>query len=153
MESCNSSIIELFDETGESLCSIIERDSEVWEVFPVLFISRWALTEPVAIVIIDLMLEYCNLGLKSLDFLPMDIISDPDGVSEPSDNGPELVWGQVRGGSEDILHRGGGERKSPGVSGGESNSCTFLGEVAGLEGVIWAKTEMPWEAISGLFRG
>ena len=153
MESCNPSIIELLDETGELLCSVIKRDSEVWEVLPVLFISRWAFAKPIIVIVVDLLLEYSDLSFEPLDLLPVDIISDPDGVSEPSDNGPELVWGWVRGGSEDVLYRGGGERKSPGVGGGESNSCTFFSEVAGLEGVIWAETEVSWEAISGLFRG
>ena len=90
MESSNPSIIELFDEAGELLCPVIEGDCEIWEVLPVLLIPRWALCKAI-IISIHPLLKYCNVSLKSLDLLPMDIISDPDGGGESGDNGPELV--------------------------------------------------------------
>ena len=152
MEACNPSIIKLFDETGESLCSVIERDSEVWETLPVLLIPRWAFAEAV-IIVVHLLLEGCNVSLESLDLLPVDIVSDPNGSGESSNDGPELVRGRIGCGSEDVLHRGGREGESPRVSGGESDSHTFFSDIADLEGVVWAKTEVSWEVVSGLFRG
>ena len=83
----------------------------------------------------------------------MDIVSDPDGGGESGDNGPELVQGWIRCGSKDVLHRGGREGESPGVSGGESNSSTFLSDCAHLKGIVLAGAKMSWEAVSGLFRG
>ena len=152
VEPSNPSIIELLDEAGKSFCSVIKGDSEVREMLPILLVPRWALAEAV-VVIVHPLLKCCNIGFEPLDLLPMDIVSDPDGGSKSSDNGPELVRGQIGHGSKDILHRGGGEGESPGVSGGESNSHTFLGDLTHLEGVILAEAEMPWEAVSGLFRG
>ena len=121
-------------------------------MFPVLLVPRWALAEAIVIIIHPL-LKYHNVGLKPLNFLSMDIISDPDGGSESSNNGPELVQGRVRCGSEDVLHRGGREGESSGVSGGESNSCTFFSDFAHLKGIVWARAKMFWETVSGLFRG
>ena len=152
MEPSNPSIIELLDEAGEPLCPVIEGNSEVWEMLPVLLIPRWALWE-VSIFVIHPLLKYCNVGLKTLNFLPMDIVSDPDGGGEPSNNGPELVWGQIRCGSEDILHRGGREGEPPGVGGGKSNSHTFFDDCTHLKGIVLAKAKMSWEAVNGLFRG
>ena len=152
MESSNPSAIELLDEAGDPLCSVIEGNSEVWEAPPVLFVPRWALAEGIVFVVHPL-LKSRNVGLETLDPLPMDIISDPDSGGEPSNNGPELVWGWIRCGSEDILHRGGREGEPPGVSGGESNSCTFFSDHAHLKGIVQAKAKMSWEAVSGLFRG
>ena len=152
MKPCNPSIIELLDKVGKSLCSVIKRDSEVWEVLPVLLIPGWALAKAIVIVVHPL-LKYHNVGLKPLDFLPMDIVSDPDHGGKSGNNGPELVWGQIRCGSEDILHRGGREGESPGVSGGKSNSHTFFSDFAHLKGIVWAEAKMSWEVVSGLFRG
>ena len=152
MESCHPSIIELLDEAGEPLHSIVKGDGEVWEAFSVLLIPRWALAE-VIIIIVHPLLKCCKIGLETLDLLPMDITSDLDGGSKSSDNGPELVQGQIRCGSEDILHRGGREGEPPGVSGGESNSCTFFGDFAHLKGIVCAEAKMSWEMFSGLLRG
>ena len=152
MQSFDPSIVELFDETGESLCSIVEGDGEVWEASIVFFIPWWALGKTIP-VIVDLLLEYSDLSLKSFHLLSVDIISNPDGVSESVNDGSELVWRQVRSGGEDILDRSGGEGESPGVDGGDCNLGPLLSEVAHLEGVICSEAEMPWEAFSGLFRG
>ena len=113
------------------LCSVIEGDGEVQEVSVVLLIPRWALGEAI-VVIVDLLLEHCDLGLKSFHLLSVDIVSNPDGVSESIDDGPELVWGWVRSGSEDVLYGSGGERESPGVGGGKGDPCSLLGEVSCL---------------------
>ena len=152
VEPCHPSIIKLLDKAGKLLCPIVERDGEIWEAFSVLLISGWTLAEAIVVVVHPL-LKCCKIGLEPLDFLPMDIISDLDSGSKSSDNGPELVWGQIRCGSEDILHRGGREGEPPGVSGGESNSCTFFGDFANLKGIIRAEAKMSWEAVSVLFRG
>ena len=98
-------------------------------------------------------MKYCNTGFKSLDFLPMDIISNPDGGGKAVDNGPELVQGQIRCGSKDILHRGGREGEPPGVGGGESNACNLLGDFTDLKGIVLTKAKMSGEMVSGLFRG
>ena len=135
VESSDPSIVELLDEAGILLCPIVKGDSEVWEALSVLLIPRWALVEAIIIVVHPL-LKYHNVSLEPLNLLSMDIVSDPDGGSEPGNNGPELVQGQIRCGSEDILHRGGREGESPGVSGGESNSCTFFGDFAHLKGIV-----------------
>ena len=152
MEPSDPSIVELLNEAGEPLHSVIKRDCEIGEVLPVFLIPWWALTEAI-IFIIHPLLKYHNVSLESFDLLPMDIVSDPDGGSKPSNNGPELVQGWIRCGNEDILHRGGREGESPGVSGGKSNSCTLLGDRAHLKGIILAEAKMSWEAVSGLFRG
>ena len=131
MQSCNSSIVELFDETGESLCSVVEGDGEVWKASIVLFIPGWALGEAIVIVI-DLLLEHCDLSLKSFHLLSVDIVPNSDGVSESIDDGPELVWGWVRSGGKDVLYRGGREGESPRVSGSEHNPCSLLSEVLRL---------------------
>ena len=152
MEPSNPSIVELLNEAGEPLHPIIEGDCEIGEALPVLLIPWWAFAEAIVFIVHPL-LKYRNVSLKPLDLLPMDIISDPDGGGESGDNGPELVWGQIRCGSEDVLHRGGRERESPGVSGGESNSCTLFGDCAHSKGIILAEAKMSWETVSGLFRG
>ena len=152
VESCHPSIVKLLDEASKSLGSIVEGDGEVWEMFSVLLISGWALAEVVVIVIL-LLLEGCEIGLKTLNLLPVDIILDPDGSSKSSDDGPELVRGRVRCGSEDILHRGGGKGESPGVSGGKGDSRTFLIDFTHLEGIVCSEAEMSWEMFSVLFRG
>ena len=152
VEPCHPSIVELLDEAGESLCPIIKRDGEIWKALLILLVSGWTLAEAI-IVIIHPLLKCHKVSLEPLDFLPMDIISDPDSGSESSDNGPELVWGQIRCGSEDILHRGGREGEPPGVSGGESNSHTFFSDFAHPKGIIRAEAKMSWEVVSGLFRG
>ena len=152
MESCHPSIIELLDEAGEPLSSVIKGDGEVWEASSVLLIPRWALAE-VIVVVVHPLLKCHKIGLKPLNLLPMDIISDLDGGGKSSDNGPELVWGWIRCGSEDVLHRGGREGEPPGVSGGESNSHTFFSDLAHLKGIVCAKAKMSWEAVSGWFRG
>ena len=125
VEPCHPSIVELLDEAGELLCPIIERDGEIWKVFSVLLISGQTFAEAI-IVIIHPLLKCHKIGLKPLNFLPMDIVLDLDGGSKSSDNGPELVQGWIRCGSKDILHRGGREGEPPGVSGGESNSVSVL---------------------------
>ena len=152
VEPCHPSIVELFDETGKSLCSIVEGDGEVWEMLSVLLIPRWTFAKSI-IFIIHPLLKCRKIGLKPLDFLPMDIVSDPDSSSESSDNGPELVWGWIRCGSEDVLHRGGREGESPGVSGGKSNSCTFFGDFAHSKGIICAEAKVSWKVVSSQFRG
>ena len=152
VESCHPSIVELLNEAGESLGTIVKGDGEVWEMFSVLLIPGWAFAEVIVVVIIHLLLKGCEIGLKTLDFLPMDIILDLDGSSKSSNDGPELVQGRVRCGSKDILHRGGGEGESPGVSGGESDSRTFLVDFAHSEGIVCSEAEMSWETFSVLFR-
>ena len=92
MQPCNPSIVELFDETGELLCSIVEGDGEVREVSVVLLVPQWALGETIPVVV-DLLLEHSNLGLKSFHLLSVDIVSNPDGVSKSVNDGSELVWG------------------------------------------------------------
>ena len=152
VEPCHPSIIELLDETGELLCSIVKGDGEIQEAFSILLVS-WQTFAEVIIVIVHPLLKCHKIGLKALDLLPMDIASDPDGGSESSNNGPELVQGRIRCGSEDILHRGGREGEPPGVSGGKSNSCTFFGDFAHSKGIVHAEAKMSWELVSGQFRG
>ena len=152
MEPCDPSIIKLLDETGESLHSIVKQDSEVWEALPIFFIPQWAFAKAIVFIIHPLLKSH-NVGLEPLDFLPMDIVLDPDSGSESGDNGPELVQGQIRCGSEDILHRGGREGEPPGVGGGKSNSCTLLSDHAHSKGIVRAEAKMSWEVVSGLFRG
>ena len=152
VESCHPSIVELLDKAGESFGPIVKGNSEVWEMLSVLLISRWALAE-VVVVVVHPLLKGRKIGLETLKLLPMDIVLDPDGSCKSGNDGPELVQGQVRCGSEDILHRGGGEGESPGVSGGESDSHTFLGDFTHSEGVVRSETKMSWEMFSVLFRG
>ena len=76
----------MLDEAGEPLCAIIKGDCEVREALPIFLIPRWAFCDTVFIV--HPLLKYCNVGLEPLDFLPMDIISDPDGGGESGNNGP-----------------------------------------------------------------
>ena len=152
MEPSNPSIVELFDEIGKLLHSIIEGDHEVWETLLVLLIPWWALRKTITVVVHPL-LKYCNVSLESFNSLPMDIISNPDSGSKSSDNGPELVWGWIRCGSKDVLHRGGGEGESPGVSGGESNSSNFFSDFTNPKGIVLAEAKTSREMVSGLFRG
>ena len=154
MKPGGPSIIELLDEAGESLSSIIEGDGEVGETSVVLLVPWWAFGEAVSIVVaIDLLLEHGNVSLKSLHLLSVDIIPNPDSVSESIDDGPELVRGWVRSGGEDVLYGGGGKREPPGIDGGDGNLRPLLGEVSALEGIIHPKTEVSREVFRGLFRG
>ena len=152
MEPCDSSIIKLLDEAGELLCTIVEGDGEVGEMLLVLFIPRGTLCKSI-IFFVHPLLKYWNTGFKSLDFLPMDIISNPDGGSKAIDNGLELVWGWIRCGSEDILHRGGREGEPPGVGGGENNACNLFSDFTDLNRIVLTKAKMSREMVSGLFRG
>ena len=87
MQSGNPSIIELFDETGESLSSIIEGDGEVGEASVVLLIAGQGLGEPISIVVvIKLLLKVGDVSLKSLHLLSVDVISDSDRGGEPIDD-------------------------------------------------------------------
>ena len=131
MQSCNPSIIELFDETGKPLCSIIEGDGKVGEASMVLLIPRWALGEAIP-VIVNPLLERGDFGLESLHLLPVDVVPNSDHVSKSIDDGPELVRGWVRSGSKDILYGGGGKREPPGVDGGDGNLRPLLSEVSHL---------------------
>ena len=154
MESSNPPIIELLDEAGKSLGSVVKGDGEVGEMSIVLLVPQWAFGEAISIiVIVGLLLEHGNFGLESLHLLSVDIVPNSDGVSESIDDGPELVRGWVRSGGEDVLYRGGGEREPPGINGGDGNLRPLLGEVSALEGVICPEAEMSGEAFHGLFRG
>ena len=154
VKSGSSPIIELLDEAGESLGPIVEGDGKVGEMSIVLLIPWWALGKAISIVVIvGLLLEHSDFGLESLHLLSVDVIPNSDGVSESVDDGPELVRGWVRSGSEDVLYRGGGEREPPGVNGGNGNLHPLLGEVSALEGVVRPETEVSREAFRGLFRG
>ena len=152
MQSSSPSIIELLDETGKLLCSVIEGDGKVGEMSIVLLIPQWAFGEAI-IVIVGLLLKHSNFSLESLHLLSVDVVPNSDGVSESVDDGPELVRGRVRSGSEDILYGGGGKREPPGVNGGDGNLHPLFGEVSALEGVVSPKTEVSREAFHGLFRG
>ena len=152
VEPGHPSIIKLLDKAGKSFSSIVKGDGEVRKVLSILLISGWAFAE-VIVVIIHPLLKCHKIGLKPLNLLPMDIVLDLDGGSKSGDNGPELVQGQIRCGSKDILHRGGREGEPPGVSGGESNSRTFFSDFAHSKGIIRAEAKMSWEAVSVLFRG
>ena len=153
MEPSDPSIIKLLDEAGELLSSIIEGDGEVGETSIVLLRPWWALGKAISIIVIGLLLEHGNFGLESLHLLSVDVVPNPDSVSESIDNAPELVRGWVRSGGEDVLYGGGGKREPPGIDGGNGNLCPLLGEVSALEGVICPKTEVSREAFCGLFRG
>ena len=152
VESSHPSIVELLNKAGKPLGPVIKGDGEVWETFSILLIPGQTLAE-VVVIVVHLLLKCHKIGLEPFDLLPVDIISDLDGGSQSGDDGPELVWGQVRCGSEDILHRSGGEGKSPGVSGGECDSHTFFIDLANLEGVVHSEAKMSWEMFSVLFRG
>ena len=152
MKSCHPSIVKLLDEAGELLGPVIKGNSEVWKALSILLISGRTFAEAI-IFIVHPLLKCCKISLKVLDLLPMDIVSDPDCSGKSGDNGPELVQGQVRCGSKDVLHRGGREGETPGVSGGESNSCTFFSDFAHLKGIILAKAKVPGKAVDVWFRG
>ena len=83
----------------------------------------------------------------------MDIVSNSNGVSKSRNDGLELVWRQVGGGCEDVLHRGGREREAPGVNGGESNLSNVFGDFADLKGVVVPKAKVAGEVAPVLFRG
>ena len=153
MQSCNPPVIELLDETGKSLCSVIEGDGEVWETSVIFLIPWWALGKAIPIIVIDLLLEHCNLGLKSFHLLSVDVVSNPDGVSKPINDAPELIWGWVRSGGENVLDRGRREGESPRVDGGNCDPRPLLCEVLHLEGIICSEAKVSWKAFSGLFRG
>ena len=87
MQSGDPSIIELFDETGKSLSSIIKGDGEVGEMSVVLLVSGQAFGEPISIVVaIDLLLKVSDVGLESLHLLSVDIISNPNHGGKPVDD-------------------------------------------------------------------
>ena len=153
MQPCDPPVIELLDETGELLCSIVKGDGEVWETSVIFLIPWWALGEAIPIIVIDLLLEHHDLGLESFHLFSVDVISNPDGVSEPVNDAPELIWGWVRSGGEDVLDGGRREGESPGVNGGDCNPRPFLCEVPHLEGIVCPKAKVSWKAFSGLFRG
>ena len=114
MKSGSSPVIELLDEAGEPLRSIVEGDCEVGETSVVLLVSGQTLGTSVSIiVIIDLLLQGSDVGLESLHLLSVDVISDPDCGSESVDDGSKLVSRQVGSGSEDVLYGGGGQREPP----------------------------------------
>ena len=109
MESSNPSIIELLDEAGEPLRSVVEGDGKVGETSIVLLVSWRALGKPIpVIVVINLLLEVGDVSLKSLHLLSVDVVPNSDGGSESVDDGSELVSGWVGSGSEDVLYGGGG---------------------------------------------
>ena len=85
MQPGDSPVIELFDETGESLCSVVEGDGEVGKSSIVLLVTGRAFGEPV-VVVVNLLLEVGDVGLESFHLLSVDIISDPDGGGEPIDD-------------------------------------------------------------------
>ena len=154
MKSGNSPIIELFDETGKPLCSVIKGDHEVGETSVVLLIARWTFGTSISVIIVvDLLLQDGNVSLGPLHLLSVDVVSDPDRGSESVDDGPKLVSSWVGSGSKDILYGGGGQREPPQVDGGDGNFRPFFSEVAALEGVIGPKTEVSRETLRGLFRG
>ena len=107
MKSSDPPIIELLDEAGESLCSVVEGDGEVGEMSVVLLVS-WRTLGKTIIVVIDLLLQGGNVGLESLHLLSVDIVPDPDSGSESVDDGSVLVSSWVGSGGEDVLYRGGG---------------------------------------------
>ena len=119
----------------------------------VFLIPRWALGKAVPVVVVDLLLERCDLGLESFHLLSVDIISNPDGVSEPVNDAPELIWGWGRSGSENVLDRGRREGESPGVDGGDHDPHPLLCEVLHLEGIVCPEAKVSWKVFSGLFRG
>ena len=149
MKSHDHSIVELLDEAGKQLCTIVKGDGEVGKMFLVLLIPRGTFCKSI-VDFIHPLLKYCNVSLETFDLLLMDIISNSDGVGKTVDNRLELVQGWVRGGSEDILHRGGREGEPPGVGGGESNVCNCFGDIADLKGIVVAKAKMSGEMVSGL---
>ena len=51
VEPCNPSIVKLFDETGELLCSIIKGNSEVGEASLVFFVAWWTFCKAIVIFI------------------------------------------------------------------------------------------------------
>ena len=154
VKSGNSPVIKLLDEAGEPLHSVIEGDREVGEMSIVLLVAGRTLGTSVSVVVvIDLLLQGGDVGLESLHFLSVDVISDPDCGSESIDDGSKLVSRQVGSGSEDVLYRGGGQGEPPRVNGGNGNFCPFFGEVVALEGVIGPETEVSGEMLRGLFRG
>ena len=154
VKSGNSPIIELFDETGELLCSVIEGDREVGESSVVLLVAGQTFGTSVSIVVvIDLLLQDGDVGLEPLHLLSVDVVSDSNRGGEPVDDGPKLVSSQVGSGSEDVLYGGGGQREPPRVNGGDGNFHPFFSEVAALKRVIGPKTEVSGEMLRSLFRG
>ena len=107
MKSGDPPIIELLDEAGKSLSSIVEGDGEVWEASIVLLVS-WQTLGKTVVVVIDLLLQGSDVSLESLHLLSVDVVPNSDGGSESVDDGPELVSGWVGSGGEDVLYRGGG---------------------------------------------
>ena len=108
MKSGDPPVIELLDEAGKPLCSIIEGDGEVGETSVVLLISWQTLGKTISVIIIDLLLQGGDVGLKSLHLLSVDVVPNSDSGNESIDDGSELVSGWVGSGGEDVLYRGGG---------------------------------------------
>ena len=152
VKSRHPSVIELLDEACESLSPVVEGNGEIQKAFSILLVSGQTFAEAIVIVIHPL-LKCCKIGLEPLNLLPMDIISDLDGGGKSRNNGPELVQGWVRCGSEDVLHRGGREGEPPRVSGGESDSHTFCSDFTHSKGIVLAEAKVSWEAGDVLFRG
>ena len=107
MKSSDPPVIELLDEAGKSLSSIIEGDGEVGEASIVLLVS-WRTLGKTIVIAIDLLLEVSDVGLESLHLLSVDVIPNSDCGSKSIDNGSKLVSGWVGSGGEDILYGGGG---------------------------------------------
>ena len=75
----------------------------------VLLVSWRTLGEAIVIVVvIDLLLQGSDVGLKSLHLLSVDVVPNSDHGSESVDDGSILVSGWIGSGSEDILYGGGG---------------------------------------------
>ena len=107
MQSGDPSIIELFDEAGESLSSIIKGDGEIGESPVVLLVPRRALGKPVSVAL-NLLLEVGDVGLESLHLLSVDVVLDPNCGGEPVDDRLVLIGSWIGSGSKDVLYRGGG---------------------------------------------
>ena len=109
MKSGDPPVIELLDEAGKSLSSIIKGDGEVGETSVVLLVSWRTLGKTVSVVVIvNLLLKGGDVGLESLHLLPVDVVPNSDRGSESIDDGSKLVSGWVGSGGKDILYRGGG---------------------------------------------
>ena len=108
MKSSNPPVIELLDEAGELLCSVVEGDGEVGETSIVLLVSWRTLGKTISIIVIDLLLQGSDVGLESLHLLSVDVVPNSDSGSKSVDDGSELVSSWVGSGGEDVLYRGGG---------------------------------------------
>ena len=109
VKSGDPPVIELLDEAGKLLSSIVKGDGEVGETSVVLLIPWQTLGKSVSIVvIIDLLLQGGDVGLESLHLLSVDVVPDSDCGSESIDDGSKLVSGWIGSSGEDVLYRGGG---------------------------------------------